>query len=146
MKKIFFTVLLFMLVPLLYGQEATFNDPQGNLLRTVNLKPLPPSKMILVNPNNKCKYYLDSTRIYLKAICTKGDTLWITDPWKDSKLPKYRTVRPIIMDLGFKKLDESIAKLYHLKSDALVIWIAYHNSQFGFITLNNGKFYFEGQD
>ena len=84
------------------------------------------------------------------AINSSGHLLWKTDPWKDNKLPAYRTNRPTIVT--FYTTEKSSKK--HKKKDVYneyydnpnYIAIGYSNSQFGYILKKNGSFKFMGQD
>ena len=102
--------------------------------------------MILYDSESKIKFYLDSLRIHITAKNDKGQIIWTKDPWKENDLGPYRTIRPLILDWGFKRIDANVARARLLNKGQLVIWITYHNTQFGFLTLNDGRFYFEGQD
>ena len=108
------------------------------------------TKYVLIDNNTKTKYILDSTRITISAIDSSGHLLWKTDPWKDNKLPAYRTNRPIIVT--FYATEKSNKR--HKKKDAYneyndsqdYIAIGYSNSQFGYILKKDGSFKFMGQD
>jgi hypothetical protein len=84
------------------------------------------------------KFYLDSSKIFITAVDSKGKLLWKTDPWKDNNLMEYRVNRPIIVYFNFASSKDSA----HKKE----IGISYNNSQFGRIELISGKFTFRGQD
>lgn len=89
-------------------------------------------------------YILDSTHIYIAAFNKSGKAIWKTDPYKDNSIREYRTKRPVIIHYGF-----GVSPNYfpdRIKEGSKVIWITYSNSQFGFIDLNTGKYYWCGQD
>jgi hypothetical protein len=89
---------------------------------------------ILRDPNTGIRYVLDSAHIYIEAINEHGKTIWKTDPWKDNKLPAYRSNRPTIVSIGIGKEKWT--------DDKTAILISYSNSQTGYIDLFTGKFTF----
>jgi hypothetical protein len=135
------TILLFF-IPFLTSAQTRF------ISRSVT--PNNVTKYILIDNNTKTTYILDSTRITISAIDSSGHLLWKTDPWKDNKLPAYRTNRPTIVT--FYTTEKSNKR--HKKKDAYneyndnpdYIAIGYSNSQFGYILKKNGSFKFMGQD
>jgi hypothetical protein len=92
---------------------------------------------VLKDPKTGVRYVLDSAHIYIEAIDEHGKTIWKTDPWKDNKLPAYRTIRPIVVAFGIGKKEYT--------DDKTVILISYDNTQTGYIDLLTGKFKFLAQ-
>ena len=83
-------------------------------------------------------YILDSQQITITAVGKMGTKLWVTDPWKDNHLMKYRVDRPTIVCFKFD------GNTWAVKDE--VIWIVYNNTQFGYIEKMTGKFKWLGQD
>lgn len=129
----------------IYGQstETYYFDANGNITGGTHIKTLPPDEEVLIEPITNTKFYLDSTHVYITAINAKGDTLWRTDPWKDSNTHVYRTDRPIIVNWYFTHLDREYSNEH---AGELIIWLVYINTQFGVLSLLDGKYYFYGQD
>jgi len=89
-------------------------------------------------------YILDSTHVYIKAFNKSGKVLWKTDPYKDNSISEYRTKRPVIINYGFGVSPNYFSN--KIREGLKVISIRYSNSQFGFIDLKSGKYYWCGQD
>lgn len=142
MNTKYLSSVLFYFVPFLSSAQTPY------IGRTVT--PNNVTKYVLIDNNTKTKYILDSTRITISAIDSFGHLLWKTDPWKDNKLPAYRTNRPTIVT--FYTTERSNKR--HKKKDAYYeyddnpnyIAIGYSNSQFGYILKKDGSFKFMGED
>jgi hypothetical protein len=89
---------------------------------------------VLKDPKTGVRYVLDSAHIYIEATNEHGKTIWKTDPWKDNKLPAYRTNRPIVVSIGIGKENWTDGKT--------AILLSYNNTQTGYIDLFTGKFTF----
>lgn len=141
--RIIFTFLLMCCLSSAFAQTTIIYDGHGNILGGTHIKTRPPQKVTLTDSSSSNTFVLDSTHVYITAFNRTGGILWKTDPWKDNKIEVYRTNRPIIVDMVFGANpgypDEST-------KGEKVIFIEYINTQFGFIDLKTGKFYFEGQD
>jgi|GEM_PF-2973769 len=118
-------------------------DGQGNVIGgSGKWEKVGPVKLIDSLTNNQ--YILDSTHINITAFDKSGKVKWITDPYKDNSIEEYRTKRPVIIHYGFGKSPGERPDL--IKEGLKVIWITYNNTQFGFIDLESGKYYYCGQD
>lgn len=113
-------------------------DSQGNLVGGTHIKYKPGKAITLIDSVSGNRFVLDSLHINVCALNANGDTLWRTDPWKDNKLEVYRTNRPVIVNIYFEKNEWTDNKE--------VIWIVYHNTQFGTQNKTTGKFFWMGQD
>jgi hypothetical protein len=89
-------------------------------------------------------FVMDSTHVYVTAFEKSGTVLWKTDPYMDSKIPEYRTKRPKIVNFIFGESPDYLSN--EIKKGTKVIWIRYNNTGFGFLNIQNGKFYHCGQD
>lgn len=71
---------------------------------------------------------------HVVATNRRGETLWRTDPFTVATLKPYRTPKPVIVYLG------------PMRGDARSASIRFSSTQFGSISLDDGKFQFLGQD
>jgi len=126
-----------------FAQTTIIYDAHGSVIGGTHLKTRPPEKVTLTDSSTNNSFVLDSTHVYITAYNKTGGILWKTDPWKDNKIEVYRTNRPIIVDMVFGAAPGYPDKS---KKGEKVIWIEYINTQFGFIHLKTGEFYFMGQD
>lgn len=94
----------------------------------------------LLDKETGSKFILDSLRISIRAVAKSGNTLWITDPYKDNNLWKINSMeqRPSITRFDFRK-DKWTNYL-------LEIFIEYTNRVYGCINLRTGEFRFIGAD
>ncbi|POY37227.1 hypothetical protein C3L50_14470 [Flavobacterium alvei] len=113
-----------------YGQTKTYTSHYIEKNRIV--------KDTLIDKSLGYKFIIDKNRIVISAIDKKGKLIWKTNPSVDNKLGEYKVKIPKIVYFAFDS-DSS-------KKKSEVIWIAYNNSQFGFLDKKTGKFTFEGQD
>lgn len=141
--RIVYTFLFLCCLSSAFAQTTIIYDGNGNVIGGTHIKTRPPQKVRLVDSSTNNAFVLDSTHVYITAYNKTGGVLWKTDPWKDNKIEVYRTNRPIIVDMMFGADPGYFDKS---KKGEKVIWIRYINTQFGFIDLKTGKFYFEGQD
>jgi hypothetical protein len=83
------------------------------------------------------RFELSEDRLEISAYDKNGKRLWIVNPRLENNLPEYRRSCPAIyfFELGIDR-----------NSDSEVIFIAYTNSQFGYLNKSTGAFTFEGQD
>lgn len=98
------------------------NDPQ-----TVEPK-------VLVDPQTRITYYLESDGRHVSAIGSDGKLLWHRDPFTDGELWPYRVSKPVITYFEFARTGK--------KGMA----IGFNSSQFGVMDFAMGSFEFEGQD
>ena len=113
-----------------YGQTKTYTSHYIAKNRIV--------KDTLIDKSLGYKFIIDKNRIVISAFDMKGKLIWKTNPAVDNKLEEYKVKIPTIVYFAFDS-DRSQKK-------SEVIWIAYNNSQFGFLDKKTGKFTFEGQD
>jgi hypothetical protein len=101
---------------------------------------------ILVDPQTKVIFYLESDGRHISAISPKGKLLWLVDPFADAKLYSYgANFRPLILYFGFAaKPPNNVGKAPWLASDYLEI--AYNTSAFGKLIKSDGVFFFGGED
>jgi hypothetical protein len=125
------------------GQQTTtiFYDSTGKII-TGNFKDLIyPNTAALKDSASGSVYILDSSRIYVSAYSSTGELLWKTDPYRDNKIPEYRTSRPIIVDMWFGKID-----LRYPTKGKTVLRINYNNTQAGYLDFKTGSYNFLGQN
>ena len=108
----------------------------------MKIKPRESSKLIDSMTNNY--YILDTSHIYITAYDSNKKILWKTDPYKDNSIREYRTKRPVIINFEFGHSPNYFPD--KIKAGLKTIWITYNNTQFGFIDLKNGYYYWCGQD
>jgi hypothetical protein len=142
MKKIFLITFFIFFTFFIYGQSTGVNNVETNS-KTFNI-PLTEFKARLFEPFSNTQFYLDTACVYVTAMTSKGDTLWRIDPWKDNNLETYKTDRPKIKEFDFYKTTLKIADKFNINKGELIIWIEYDNTQYGIITITNGKFYYLG--
>jgi hypothetical protein len=118
-------------------------DGQGNVIGGSG-KRIKVGAVKLVDSLTNNYYIMDSTHIYITAYNKSGKVLWKTDPYKDNSIGEYRTKRPVIVHYGFGESHNFFSD--KIKEGSKVIWITYNNTQFGFIDLKSGKYYWCGQD
>jgi hypothetical protein len=118
-----------------------FYDGQGNVIGGSG-KRVKVGSVKLTDSLTNNYFIMDSTHIFISAYDQSGKLLWKTDPYKDSRIPEYRTNRPVIVHyyLGKGQDDNNIGK------GSNVIWITYNNTQFGYLNLRTGKYHWCGQD
>jgi hypothetical protein len=143
--KTLITIILVCCYYSIFAQQTTviIYDAHGNIITGSHIKSRPPKKILLIDTITNYKFVLDTSHVYIAAYNAAGDSIWKTDPWKDNKIEVYRTTRPIIVDMVFGKNPGYPDKT---KKGEKVIWIRYINTQFGFIDLKTGAYYFSGQD
>ncbi|WP_304197623.1 hypothetical protein [Flavobacterium alvei] len=129
-KYFFLTLLTVCLTTISYGQTKTYTSHYIAKNRIV--------KDTLIDKSLGYKFIIDKNRIVISAFDMKGKLIWKTNPAVDNKLEEYKVKIPTIVYFAFDS-DRSQKK-------SEVIWIAYNNSQFGFLDKKTGKFTFEGQD
>ena len=141
--RFIYTFLFMFCLSSAFSQTTIMYDGNGNVIGGTHIKTRPPEKVILHDSISNNTFVLDSTHVYITAYNRSGKVLWKTDPWKDNNIEVYRTRRPIIVNMKFGNNPGYSDKS---KRGEKVIFIAYINTQFGFIELKTGKFFFEGQD
>lgn len=90
------------------------------------------------------KYVLEKDYISITAYDDKKNILWKTDPYLDNRIHFYRTKRPKIIQFRFGRSPDYFPE--KIMPGIKVIWITYNNTQYGFIDLATGMYYFCGQD
>ncbi|HLY69789.1 MAG TPA: hypothetical protein VKR53_08665 [Puia sp.] len=93
---------------------------------------------VLIDSVPHFKFILDSSATVISAFDENGKKLWQTDPWKDSKLQRYRVDRPKVVE--FYIANDPYVKFHN------VIMIVYNSSQTGYLDEKTGRFHFAGQD
>lgn len=119
-------------------------DSQGNVVGGSKMKIAPNSQVKLVDTFTKNYFVLDSAHVVISAFNLKNEIIWSTDPYIENKIEKYRTDRPIIISIEFGNSPNYFPDKVNV--GLKVIWITYNNTQFGFIDLVSGKYYYCGQD
>lgn len=119
-------------------------DAQGNVIGGSHIRLGRGKPISLTDSTSGNIFTLDSAHIIISAHDSNGKLLWKSDPWKDYKIEIYRTDRPVIVDCGFGQTNKYFPD--EIPDGAIVLWIKYINTQFGFLDLKTGKFYFCGQD
>lgn len=90
--------------------------------------------------------YAETDGRHLAAFEADGTLLWIRNPFEDSKLCPYRTVRPKISRiLPIERVYQLQAEKYWGRKGPFV-QIEFNSSQFGAIDLKNGDFFGLGQN
>ena len=84
--------------------------------------------------------YVESDGRHVSAISAKGKLLWNREPFKDARLPFYRTHTPQIVYIGPTPEAPPAGK------PNTVVRIVFNSSQFGDLRLSDGKFTYAGQD
>jgi len=161
--KIIIYILLLSLPFISYGPYILEDNGQRNSVGQRLNDNVPGKTMVLHDFATRRDYVLDCTHTLLCAYDFNGNLVWATDPWKDNNIREYRTKRPFIIDISFVHLDPS----GWIHSDNFRSWnanstddyfstqigkgirvlnISYNNSQWGWINLENGKYFFAGQD
>lgn len=87
-------------------------------------------------------FYVESDGRHVAAISNKGKLLWNRDPFKDAKLPLYRTKTPQIVFIGAARESAQVGRNQQSKFVA----ISFNSSQFGLLRISDGEFTFLGQD
>jgi hypothetical protein len=119
-------------------------DAQGNVIDGKNFKIRTKDIVKLVDSVTSNYFILDSNKIFITAYDKSNKIIWRTDPYKNDSIPEYRTKRPFIIYFVFGKSPDYFSN--KIKEGLKVIWITYNNTQFGFIDIRNGKYYYCGQD
>jgi hypothetical protein len=119
-------------------------DSQGNVVGGSQMKIRPNTSIKLVDSLTNNYFILDSTHIFVTAYDKTDKLIWRTDPYKNNLIKEYRTKRPIIINYRFGKSPDYFPN--KIKEGLKVIWITYNNTQFGFIDILTGKYYYCGQD
>jgi hypothetical protein len=119
-------------------------DGQGNVIGGSKMKKGTQTSVKLIDSLTSNYYILDSTHIFVTAYDKSNKIIWKTDPYIDNAIEEYRTIRPIIINWGFGKSPNYFPK--EIKEGLKVIWITYNNTQYGFIDIRTGKYYWCGQD
>lgn len=120
-------------------------------------------------------FKVESDGRHLGAVDANGKVLWVRDPFVDNNLCPYRSAHPYISWIGapgggfgrrylepFKpvpdtKVNPKIVQGLHAgvkmgiekripKLNARFIGLGFNSSQFGYVDIANGDFYFMGQD
>jgi hypothetical protein len=93
------------------------------------------------DPASGALLYLETDGRHVAAISVDGKLLWIRDPFKDAHMPFYRTKTPQIVYIGQIPKEDTVS----LPHDKFVS-IRFNSTQFGYLSISNGEFRFEGQD
>ncbi len=137
------------------SQYCYIYDSNGNIIYGSNWNTKKGKSITLYDFATQTSFVLDSSRTVISAFDKKGKLKWKTNPYKDNKVREYRTNNPIIVyySMGLTKnyyrrrispFSTEISDYFYLKK--MLISISYNNSQFGSIDLNDGFYYFMGQD
>jgi hypothetical protein len=86
--------------------------------------------------------YVESDGRHVAAISRDGKLLWSRDPFKDAHLEFYRTEKPQIVYIG----KASKAGIAAAEKPEKFVGISFNNSQFGYMRISDGEFYYVGQD
>ena len=100
---------------------------------------------VLVDPQIRIIYYLESDGRHISTISPEGKLLWSRDPFVDAKLTPYRLKRPLICYFNF--IDPARWKIpskFGAADDSIAV--NFNSSQFGVIKKETGDFTFLGQD
>lgn len=147
MKSVVLSIFISMLFLKGLAQSRTTTviyDGQGNVVGGSHIR-IPYRMPVTLTDSSSGKIFtLDSSHIIVCGIDKNGNVLWKTDPWKDNNIEIYRTARPVIVDFTLAMTDERFSRM--VPTGTTVLWIVYINTQFGFLDLKNGKFFFCGQD
>jgi len=119
-------------------------DGQGNVVGGTKIKKGHQTAVTLTDSITNNYFLLDSSHITITAFDKSNKRFWKTDPYEDNSIMEYRTKRPIIISYSFGLSPDYFSE--EIKPGLKVIWITYNNTQFGFIDIRNGKYYFCGQD
>jgi hypothetical protein len=144
--KVIYPILLIFCFSTCFAQQnqtVIIYDGNGNIITGSHIKSRPPSQIVLNDITTHTRFVLDTSHIYITAYGASGKILWKTDPWKDNKIEIYRTNRPVIVNMQF---DTNPGYPNKNNKGEKVIWIQYINTQFGYLDLRTGAFYFLGQD
>ncbi len=106
-------------------------------------RPLPQYKkngdeIILKDNETGTRFILDSARIYITAINSRGIQLWHVDPYFSITSEEYLFKRPIIVSFAFVRSK--------LSKNKKVIWVIYNNKSAGYVDRENGHYTFLGQN
>jgi len=99
--------------------------------------------LVYKDPDSGTVLYVESDGRHVASITRDGTLLWNRDPFKDEKLPLYRTNTPQIVYIGPVK-SKSVAPA--LGEPKEYVWIAFNSSQFGVLRIRDGYFEWLGQD
>jgi hypothetical protein len=124
--------------------SAWINDFEGHNTYDSRTKSKEGKSITAIDSFTNNYYILDSTHTIIKAYNKTSQMIWQTNPRKDNSLQDYRHKNPVITYFKLGMIDYDGNRLY--KKGDKVLFIAYSNSQFGFLDLKTGKFTFEGQD
>lgn len=137
------------------SQYCYIYDSYGNIIYGSNWNIKKGKSVTLYDFATQTKFVLDSTRTVISAFDKKGKLKWKTNPYKDKKIPEYRTNNPIIVNFSIRLTENyyrkrsnqfttEISNYFYTRK--ILISISYNNSQFGTIDLQDGYYYFMGQD
>ena len=161
MKKLTFFVLMYLPV-IANSQYSWFYDMDGNVING-SYYDFGPGKTILLHDfRTKRDFIVDCTHTLISSYDSNGKLLWATDPWRDNSIPEYRTKRPFIIYIRFRYINpndwtfnrfqmwnaKSLNDYFptQIRTNVMVLSIVYNNTQFGWISLETGKFLWGGQD
>jgi len=99
--------------------------------------------LVYKDPDSGTILYVESDRRHVASITRDGTLLWNKDPFKDGKLPLYRTNTPQIVYIGPVK-SRSVAPAPGKPNE--YVWIAFNSSQFGVLRIVDGYFDWLGQN
>jgi hypothetical protein len=119
-------------------------DSHGNVIGGSKMTATPNESITLIDSVTNNYFVLDASQIFITAFNEKNKKIWKTDPYKDNSICEYRTKRPVIIEYRFGKSPDNFPN--YEKEGIKVIWITYNNTQFGFVDLISGKYYWLGQD
>jgi hypothetical protein len=116
------------------------------------------------DPETGMTFYVESDGRHLTAIDPNGKLLWVRNPFVDNNMCPYRSAHPYIFKLGPAAMphlsDEAIVKelnhqrsitppayrMKELRPDAHFIKLDFNSSQFGYVNVETGDFYDQGQN
>jgi len=101
-----------------------------------------PGPQVYKDPNSGTLFYVETNGRHVAAISGDGRLLWSKDPFKDGRLPFYRTKKPQIVYIG------PAQKGVHPPGEesSKFVSIAFNSSQSGLLRMSTGDFEFLGQD
>lgn len=105
-------------------------------------------------------FYVESDGRHLAALDSHGSLLWVRNPFVDAGLCPYRSAHPYISSVGptpdartnvriVNELDNEIGhgrKIKRPRAGTRFTRLSFNSSQFGYVNIANGDFYFMGQN
>jgi hypothetical protein len=124
--------------------SAWINDFDGHYIWDSRSKSKEGKTLTILDSITNNFYVLDTSHTIITAFNKSKKIIWKTNPREDNSLPEYRHKNPTITYFKINTIGWNVAGKY--KIGDRMISISYSNSQFGFLDLKTGKFFFAGQD